>query len=107
MIGDAHLVTVLKYVLLTACCACWAYAVYHGTIFEGRLKAKHYSEIEALNHPLMLFSRNLPSRALESRRKVFAALAIFAVLGLCLIVILHFDSAGTAQSPFLFPSGSR
>ncbi|HEY1797005.1 MAG TPA: hypothetical protein VGG57_12895 [Stellaceae bacterium] len=107
MISGAPLVTVLKYLVLTACAVCWAYAVYHGTIFEGRLKAKDLRQIEALNHPMTVFSRDLPSRALESRRKVFAALALFAVLGLCLVAILFFDASGTARSPFLFPPSSQ
>jgi hypothetical protein len=102
MIGTAFLLTTLKYLVLVACAASWAYAAYHGTVFEKRLKTRDPRQIEALNHPSMLFSRNLSSRAIESRRRVFIALTVFAVLGLCLLVILYFDAAGPPKSPFLF-----
>jgi hypothetical protein len=103
MISAALLMTVLKYLVLTACTACWVYAVYHATIFEGRLSTKDPFSIEALNHPTTLFRPELQSkRARESRRKVFAALTLFAVLGVCLLVILFFDVSGPPRSPFLF-----
>lgn len=102
MIGAAVLLTILKYLVLTACTACWIYAAYHGVVFEGRLKTKDPMAIEALNHPLTLFSADIPKRAQEARRKVFGALTIFAVLGLCLLVILFFDTGGPPTSPFLF-----
>jgi ferric-dicitrate binding protein FerR (iron transport regulator) len=102
MIGAALFVTVLKYLVLAACSACWVYAAYHGVIFEGRLKTKDPREIEALNHPSTVFSRDISKRAQESRRRVFAALTIFAVLAVCLLVILFFDESGPPVSPFLF-----
>jgi hypothetical protein len=97
------MVTTLKYVVLAACTACWVYAVYHATMFERQLRTKDYRQIETLNHPATMFRRDMLSkRAQESRRKVFAALAIFAVLGVSLLVILYFDASGPARSPFLF-----
>jgi hypothetical protein len=102
MISGTLLVTTLKYLVLIACSACWLYAAYHGAIFERRLHTKDIWEIEALNHPSMLFSRNLSERAQESRRKVLTALAVFAALGVCLVVILCFDVAGGAKSTFIF-----
>jgi hypothetical protein len=102
MPSGASLVTTLKYVVLAACSACWIYAAYHGTIFEGRLTTRDYRKVEALNRPGMLFSPKLSDRALESRRKVFTALTVFAVLAVCLIVILFFDASGGARSSFVF-----
>jgi hypothetical protein len=102
MTDSVFLIAALKYLVLAACSGCWAYAMYHGVIFEGRLRAKDPFEIEALNRPAAVFRRNLPQRALEARRKAFTALAIFAVLGVCLLVILYFDASGPAKSPFLF-----
>jgi hypothetical protein len=103
MIGGAIVLTVLKYLVLTACSACWVYAAYHAVIFEGRLSTKDPQAIERLNHPATLFRPELQSkRAREARRKVFAALAVFAALGVCLLVILFFDVSGAPRSPFLF-----
>ena len=102
MISAALLVTVLKWGVLAACSMCWIYAAYHGTVFEGRLKTRNPFEIEELNRPSTLFSSSLSNRAIEARRKVFVALSIFAVLGLCLLMILYFDASGPATSPFLF-----
>lgn len=102
MIGAAFLVTTLKYLVLVACAASWAYAAYHGTRFEMRLTTKDYRAIEALNHPATLFRRDLSKRAIESRQKVFRGLAVFFALGLCLLVILYFDPSGPPKSSFLF-----
>jgi hypothetical protein len=102
MIVSAFLVTALKYLVLIACSACWIYAAYHGVMFEGRLTTKDPFAIESLNHPGTLFRNDLSKRALESRRKVFIGLAMFAALGLCLLVILYFDATGPVRSPFLF-----
>jgi len=102
MTAAAFLVTTLKYLVLAGCAASWGYAAYHGTRFETRLTVKDFRTIEALNHPATLLRRDLPKRAIESRRKVFIALAVFAGLGLCLLVILYFDSSGPVRSPFLF-----
>src|SRR5690242_1390038 len=55
MIGAASPITILKYVVLAACTACWVYAVYHAVIFEGRLSTKDPRAIETLNHPATLF----------------------------------------------------
>jgi hypothetical protein len=102
MLGGAPLVTTLKYLVLAACSACWIYAAYHGTIFEGQLRTRDYRQVEAINRPGMLFSRKLSDRAQAARRKVFIALTIFAILALCLAVILFFDASDPTKSPFLF-----
>jgi hypothetical protein len=102
MIGAAFLVTTLKYLVLVACAASWAYAAYHGTRFEMRLSTRDFHAIEALNHPSTLFRHDLPKRALESRQKTFRGLAVFFALGLCLLAILYFDRSGPVTSPFLF-----
>ncbi|HEX3883098.1 MAG TPA: hypothetical protein VHW66_10605 [Stellaceae bacterium] len=104
------LLAIVKYVVLTGCAASWVYAAFHGARFEERLSnaTRNPFEIEALNRPATLFRSDLPKRAIESRRKVYAGLAVMFVLGLCLLVILYFDAAGPVRSPFLYstPRGS-
>jgi hypothetical protein len=98
------LLVIVKYLVLIGCATSWGYAAFHGARFEGRLSkaARNPFEIEALNRPAAMFRNDLPKRAIESRRKVYAGLAVMLGLGLCLLVILYFDAAGPVRSPFLY-----
>ena len=96
---------VLKYFMLAVCGAAWVYATYHGVRFEDQLgrTTRDPFRIEALNHPASLFRDDLHRLARKSRRKVFAALAVFFGMGIVLLaLLLIFGGAGGVGSPFQY-----